>query len=173
MHYVHGHLWSFITKTSNFDSVSCQCLTPSHCTPTDHKLCCSFKAWHPGSIKSYLGFSWAAQVTKCVTVKNQQKEKRLRLQKRFNHLKAVWDSQGVCVCGNKNKCLAVLSREAKWGFCCSSSRCCSTDMLQTWVHLHLRSALQCLTLLILLNSQALNKPCPRGSCQATLAHLTD
>lgn len=93
LHYVHGCFWLFTTKNSCYDSVSCRCLTPSQHTPHYHTRCCSFKARHPGSSKSYQGLSWTAQVTKCMTMKNQQKEKRLRFRKQLSHLKVVWHSQ--------------------------------------------------------------------------------
>lgn len=164
-HYLHGHFRSVIAKKSRYDSVSCRCPTPSQHNPLTTRTAARSRQRLPGSSKSYWGLSWTAQVTECVTTKNQQKEKRLRLQKQLRHLKAVWDSQGN---RKEKKGHAVLSRGAERGLCCSFSPCCSTDTLQTWAHLHLRSTFRCLKLLILLNSQAPHEPRPEGSCKQYL-----
>lgn len=142
------------------DSISAQ--------PPNHRHCCSFKA--PAEQQQLLGLQLNSTSHEMRDSKKSTEREKAEASETIRHLKAVWDSRR----GKKEKeSLTVLSRGAQRGLCCSFTRCCSTDTLQTWAHLHLRSTFQCLKLLILLNSQTPNEPHPKGSCQAILAHLTD
>lgn len=168
LHCVRGHFWSLIPKSRHFDSVSCWCPTPSQHNPPNHRRCCSFKA--PAEQQQLLGLQLNSTSHEMRDSKKSTEREKAEASETIRHLKAVWDSRR----GKKEKeSLTVLSRGAQRGLCCSFTRCCSTDTLQTWAHLHLRSTFQCLKLLILLNSQTPNEPHPKGSCQAILAHLTD